>query len=228
MPAMFAGSAIVSLCVAWCAVRLPLGRYRSLVLDQPNERSLHEGPVPRTGGIAVLLGAATSLGFGAAQLWLPMVIALGLAAVSFVDDVRGMPTTLRLVVHLAASAALAWYVLSPMNLLSMAILILAVAWMRNLYNFMDGSDGLAGGMAVAGFGAYAIAAWLSGHAPLASLCIALCGASAAFLMHNLHPARIFLGDVGSIAPRFLAGSLGLVGWRGGVRALWVPVLAFGA
>jgi UDP-N-acetylmuramyl pentapeptide phosphotransferase/UDP-N-acetylglucosamine-1-phosphate transferase len=106
-------------------------------------------------------------------------------------------------------------------------LILALAWLTNLFNFMDGSDGLAGGMATMGFGAYGLAAWLSGHAALASFCVALSAASAAFVVHNLHPARIFLGDVGSIPLGFLAGALGIVGWRDDVWPLWFPVLVFG-
>jgi len=204
-----------------------LSRFGAFALDEPNARSLHERPVPRTGGIAVLLGAAVALGFGAAPLWLPMALALALAVVSFLDDLRGIPTALRLVSHVAAAGVLVWYVLSPMHPVEMAVLIAALAWITNLYNFMDGSDGLAGGMATIGFGAYSAAAWLSGEAALASLCVALSAASAAFLIHNLHPARIFLGDVGSIPLGFLAGALGIVGWRNDAWPLWFPVLAFG-
>jgi UDP-N-acetylmuramyl pentapeptide phosphotransferase/UDP-N-acetylglucosamine-1-phosphate transferase len=96
-----------------------------------------------------------------------------------------------------------------------------------LFNFMDGSDGLAGGMAAIGFGAYALAAVLSGHAPLASLCLALAAASVGFLMRNFPPARIFLGDVGSIPLGFLVFALGISGWRDDVWPLWFPVLVFG-
>ncbi len=199
-----------------------LSRFGAFALDEPNARSLHERPVPRTGGIAVLLGAAVALGFGAAPLWLPMALALALAVVSFLDDLRGLPTALRLLSHVAAAGVLVWYVLSPMHPVEMAVLIAAIAWITNLYNFMDGSDGLAGGMAAIGFGAYALAAWLSGEAALASLCVALSAASAAFLLHNLHPARIFLGDVGSIPLGFLAGALGIVGWRNDALAALVP------
>jgi UDP-N-acetylmuramyl pentapeptide phosphotransferase/UDP-N-acetylglucosamine-1-phosphate transferase len=102
-----------------------------------------------------------------------------------------------------------------------------VAWITNLYNFMDGSDGLAGGMAAIGFAAYAFAAWLSSHVALAALCLGLACASLGFLVHNLHPARIFLGDVGSIPLGFLAGGLGLAGWRDDLWPLWFPVLVFG-
>ena len=91
---------------------------------------------------------------------------------------------------------------------------------------MDGSDGLAGGMALIGFGAYAVAAQLAGDQPLAVLSLALCAASAAFLLYNFHPARIFMGDVGSVPLGFLAGALGLAGWANDVWPLWFPLLVF--
>lgn len=224
---MLAGLALASFVVGLVAVRVLLSRFGSFALDRPNERSLHERPVPRTGGLAVLIGAGVSLGFGAAALWLPMVIALGLAVVSFIDDLRGMPTALRLLLHLAAAALLSWYLLSPMDPLTLALLVVAVAWITNLYNFMDGSDGLAGGMSLIGFSTYAAAAYLSGHVALAALCVGIAAASAAFLAYNFHPARIFLGDVGSIPLGFLAGGIGILGWRDDVWPLWFPVLVFG-
>jgi UDP-GlcNAc:undecaprenyl-phosphate GlcNAc-1-phosphate transferase len=224
---MLTALTLASFLVTFTAVRVLVSRFGRFALDQPNERSLHERPIPRTGGLAVLLGAAVAFAFGAAQAWLPMLIALCLAVVSFVDDLRGMPTALRLLFHLSGAAAFGWYVLSPMHPLELALIILAVAWLTNLYNFMDGSDGLAGGMSVIGFGGFAVAAHFAGHVALATLCTALAAASAAFLTHNFHPARIFLGDVGSIPLGFLAGALGVLGWRDDVWPLWFPVLVFG-
>jgi UDP-N-acetylmuramyl pentapeptide phosphotransferase/UDP-N-acetylglucosamine-1-phosphate transferase len=113
-----------------------------------------------------------------------------------------------------------------MLVVEMVVLVVAVAWITNLYNFMDGSDGLAGGMAMIGFGAYAVAAWWGQNAALAAFCLALSAAALAFLLHNHHPARIFLGDVGSIPLGFLAAALGVVGWRNDVWPLWFPVLVF--
>jgi UDP-N-acetylmuramyl pentapeptide phosphotransferase/UDP-N-acetylglucosamine-1-phosphate transferase len=224
---MLVASALLSFAVAFIAVRVLLARFAALALDEPNRRSLHERPVARTGGIAVLLGAAVSLGLGAAPLLLPFGLGLLLALVSFLDDLWGLPTAGRLVAHVVAAALLVWYVLSPMHAAEMALLIAALTWITNLYNFMDGSDGLAGGMATIGFGTYALAAWLSGEAALAAMCVALSAAATAFLLHNLHPAHIFLGDVGSIPLGFFVGGLGLVGWRNDVWPLWFPVLVFG-
>jgi UDP-GlcNAc:undecaprenyl-phosphate/decaprenyl-phosphate GlcNAc-1-phosphate transferase len=213
--------------VSFACLRVLLSRFGTLALDSPNARSLHQRPVPRTGGVAVLLGAAVSLGFGAASLWLACALALGLAVLSFIDDLGGVPRRARLAAHLAAAGFWTWYVLSPMHPVELAVLILAVTWITNLYNFMDGSDGLAGGMATIGFGAYSLAAWWGGDAALAALCVALSAAAFAFLLHNHHPARIFLGDVGSIPLGFLAAALGIVGWRNDLWPLWFPVLVFG-
>jgi UDP-N-acetylmuramyl pentapeptide phosphotransferase/UDP-N-acetylglucosamine-1-phosphate transferase len=217
---------ILSFAVALFITYVLLARFSRLVLDLPNVRSMHERPVPRTGGIAVLLAMLTSLPFGAASLWLPLGAALALAALSFLDDLYGLPTALRLLSHIAAAGVIVWYFLSPMGIMEVVLLVLAAAWITNLYNFMDGSDGLAGGMSAIGFGAYAAAAYFSHHIALASLSIALAAGSAAFLFFNSHPARIFLGDVGSIPLGFLAAALGIVGWRDDVWPLWFPVLTF--
>jgi UDP-N-acetylmuramyl pentapeptide phosphotransferase/UDP-N-acetylglucosamine-1-phosphate transferase len=218
---------LVAFVISFIGIRVLLRALAHVALDRPNYRSLHERPVPRTGGIAILLGVATSLAFGAAPLWLPMALAAALAVLSFLDDVRGMPAWVRLLGHVSACAVLAWFFLSPMNLLELALVACGVAWMTNLYNFMDGSDGLAGGMSVIGFAAYAAAAWLAGESALAVLSLALVGGSAAFLLHNFHPARVFLGDVGSVPLGFLAGALGVVGWRNDAWPLWFPLLVFG-
>ena len=227
MPPMAGGLAVLSFAVTFAVLRLLLTKFGRLALDRPNERSLHERPVPRTGGVALLAGVLTSLGFGAGAIWVPLVIALALALVSFADDVRGLPTVMRLVTHLAAAALLVRYVLNPMHPLEIAMLCIAVAWVTNLYNFMDGSDGLAGGMALIGFGTYAVAAGWSSNVALLAVDVALAAAALAFLTLNFPPARIFLGDVGSVPLGFLAGALGIVGWRDEVWPLWFPVLVFG-
>src|SRR5260221_710142 len=184
-------------------------------------------PVPRTGGIALRAGAAACLALGAAELWRPLALALALAVLSFLDDLRGVPVALRLAAHVLAAGVFAWYLLSPMHPAELAALVLAMVWITNLYNFMDGADGLAGGMALVGFGAYAAPASTAGHASLAVACVSLAAASFAFLLHNFHPARLFLGDVGSIPLGFLAAALGLQGWRDDVWPLWFPALVFG-
>jgi UDP-N-acetylmuramyl pentapeptide phosphotransferase/UDP-N-acetylglucosamine-1-phosphate transferase len=218
--------AIASFAISLALAALLVSRFGRLALDRPNERSLHERPVPRTGGLAVLGGALTSVVFGAGPLWLLLAAGYALAAVSFLDDLRGLHTGARLAAHLAAAALIVWYVTAPIDPVAAVLLVLAVAWITNLYNFMDGSDGLAGGMALIGFGAYAAAAALAGDTPLLVLCLALACAAAGFLCFNFPPARIFLGDVGSVPLGFFAGAAGIVGWRDDVWPLWFPLLVF--
>jgi UDP-N-acetylmuramyl pentapeptide phosphotransferase/UDP-N-acetylglucosamine-1-phosphate transferase len=213
--------------VALVAARLlltPAGR--RLALDTPNERSLHDAPVPRTGGIAVAAGVAAACALAWPGLPVILAAAAALAAVSFIDDVAGLSTIARLALHLGAAAAVLWLDLEVDAPLAFAVLALALAWSANLYNFMDGSDGLAGGMAVFGFGAYALAAHLAGAVTLAALCASIAAAALAFLVFNWHPARLFLGDVGSVSLGFLVGALGLQGWRIGAWPLWFPLLVF--
>jgi len=214
---------VVSLAGLWILLSPP---GRRLLLDRPNERSLHQNPVPRSGGLAIAAGAAAGLSFAPGAPLLAFALAAALAALSVIDDLSPLPTLLRLAAHFAAAGTLAAMEIGSGNLPMLAILVLAIAWYANLYNFMDGSDGLAGGMAVFGFGAYAWAAQQAGHAPLAIGSAVIAAASLAFLLFNFHPARLFMGDVGSVPLGFLAGALGVLGWREGAWPLWFPLLVF--
>lgn len=199
---------------------------RGLALDRPNERSLHAVPVPRTGGLAIMAGAAASLAFVAGREQVLLLIGFALAAVSFGDDLFDLPSLLRLAAHLAAATAALLFVLPKPEPVPFVLLLLGIAWFANLFNFMDGSDGLAGGMTVAGFGTFAIAASAGGSAWLATVCVATASAGLAFLLFNFHPAKIFMGDAGSVPLGFLAGALGVAGWHEGLWPLWFPVLVF--
>jgi len=196
-------------------------------LDHPNERSLHTKPIPRTGGLGIVLGVAAA--WGAAGAAVPLPVWLGAAfllAVSLLDDLRDLPAAARFGAHLAAAIIVAWAAGPQLGSPGMVFVVLSVAWMTNLYNFMDGSDGLAGGMAVAGFVAYGIAAWSGGAADVAMLNFCVAASAAAFLVFNFHPARIFMGDVGSIPLGFLSASLGLQGWTLDLWPWWFPFLVF--
>jgi UDP-GlcNAc:undecaprenyl-phosphate/decaprenyl-phosphate GlcNAc-1-phosphate transferase len=214
-----------SLLIGWWLVHSGLSKF---ALDHPNERSLHQTPIPRTGGIAIhagiVLAWATASPNISPMLWLVWGI---LVAVSFYDDVRGVPVVVRLVVHLLVAGALAASLVpQDTGIVGVLIATLAIAWMANIYNFMDGSDGLAGGMTALGFSFYCIAAWLAGNTELAVLSLSVATAAAAFLVFNLHPARIFMGDVGSIPLGFLAGALGFAGWVQQDWPWWFPLLVF--
>lgn len=224
---MLGAVALISFVVTVVVLRVLLARFGRLALDRPNARSLHETPVPRLGGVGVMLGSLAAMPFLAATHALALGLAVALAVLSFVDDLRGVPTLVRLGCHLLAAVALVAYALLPMAWFELVLLALAITWMTNLFNFMDGSDGLAGGMACIGFGAYGVAALMAGHGALAAVCIALSASAAGFILFNFHPARLFLGDVGSIPLGFLTGALGVLGWSEDLWPLWFPLLVFG-
>ncbi len=213
--------AIAALAVGWMA----RGR---VGLDEPNVRSLHTTPVPRTGGIGLLLGIAVGWIIAGPQMPLQLWIALAMVVfVSLADDFRGLSAVSRLSVHLIAAAlAVPEILVGETSLTLILAAIIATGWMCNLYNFMDGSDGLAGGMALLGFSAFGTAAWLSGSTQFALLNLTIAAAAAGFLLHNFHPARIFLGDTGSIPLGFIAALFGLIGWQQQVWTWWFPLLVF--
>ncbi|MEO8159502.1 MAG: glycosyltransferase family 4 protein [Betaproteobacteria bacterium] len=202
-----------------------LVRSRSLPLDRPNERSLHVVPVPRSGGIAIIAGlvvAALWLRVGPA-LWLP---AVALAIASYFDDRHALPASARLGMHLLAAAGFLWLAQPSAAVAMLIVLLLAIGWFTNLYNFMDGSDGLAGGMTVIGFGMYGLAAGLGGNVEIGLLAWSVAAAAAGFLIFNFPPAKIFMGDVGSIPLGFLAGAFGVAGWQRDLWPLWFPLVVF--
>jgi UDP-N-acetylmuramyl pentapeptide phosphotransferase/UDP-N-acetylglucosamine-1-phosphate transferase len=180
------------------------------------------------GGIGVAAGIAASAPFVSPVEWWPLWLgAFMLVGISFLDDIIGLPIIGRLLVHfVAAGGAAAGLLLNHIGVGWVLLAIVAIVWMTNLYNFMDGMDGLAGGMALFGFGFYALAGILSGHLPFAVTNAAIAAAAGAFLLFNFHPARIFMGDAGSTLLGFLAACLGLAGWQLGIWTLWFPGLVF--
>ena len=205
-------------------------RYRhALPMDEPNHRSLHVAPVPRSGGLGIMAGA--SLGWiilAQANSGLPGLVlpALGLCAFSLIDDLRGLSVIWRLIAQLIAASLVVFNLGVPGALAGALLAVLAITWVTNLFNFMDGANGLAGGMALFGFGFYALAAWTAGSNDLALIAACLASAAAGFLLFNFDPARIFMGDAGSIPLGFLAAVLGLAGWARGCWPLYFPLLVF--
>ena len=214
-----AASFCITWLVLWAVSRSAIARQ---LQDLPNERSLHTRPVPRAGGAGLLAGLLVGVAFVPTSLSAPLGLALiaylTLAVVSWFDDRSELPARIRLLVHLVLSAG--WLIGSGVSWLWLPVLTLGLAWCANLYNFMDGADGLAGGMALFGFATYGVAAALAGDPALAAICTALVAAAAAFLCFNFHPASLFMGDSGSVPVGFLAGALGLYGV---FEHLWTPI-----
>lgn len=221
-------SPLIAFGVTWVVIKWLLRHFPGHLLDHPNQRSLHERPVPRTGGIGVTAGVAVSMLLVSPSTWWPLWFGgVLLVTISFLDDLRNISVVSRLVVHCVAASGLACgLLLDRIGLAGAAVAMIAAVWMINLYNFMDGMDGLAGGMAMIGFSCFAVEAWVGGHWPLALVSISIAAASGAFLLFNFHPAKIFLGDAGSTTLGFLAAGLGFIGWRDEVWSIWFPILVF--
>lgn len=225
---------VTSLIGTWAARRYAMHRQ---LLDQPGERRSHAVATPRGGGIAIVVSLLVAI------LWLLAhdlvhaamlgAIAVGLclvAGIGWVDDHRPLPPWPRLAVQGVAACLLAWGVHQEgAGLSAVAITFVAAMVLVNVWNFMDGIDGLAVTQALlvaAGFGL------LAGSGAVAWLSLAFVGACLGFLPYNLPKARIFLGDVGSGALGYALAALG--SWlllRGnGLRAssllLLLPASAF--
>ena len=216
---------LIAFLLTFCALILLLKtNLANFALDTPNHRSLHTKAIPRTGGLALMLGVLGGLCLLGMWLWVALVLALLL--VSLLDDILNLPVYWRFAAHLLAAAIFIWFFMSQSSWWMMILAILALVWMANLYNFMDGSDGLAGGMGAFGFAAYALAAQWAGDAQLVSLCACVSAVCLAFLRFNFHPAKIFMGDAGSIPLGFLSGAMGMYGWQHMLWPIWFPVLVF--
>jgi Fuc2NAc and GlcNAc transferase len=198
------------------------------LLDVPNLRSSHASPTPRGGGVGIVIAffaAAVLLAvlglMDAKELGALLVGGGAMALVGFIDDRWQLRASVRFSVHLAA--ALCVVVLLggiPESVLTRwglhgtwigdLIAVLVLVWTTNLFNFMDGIDGIAGSEAVFISGAGALLNWHQGGAPgLTAAMLCLAAASLGFLRWNWPPARIFMGDVGSGFLGFTLAVLGL-------------------
>jgi len=214
--------------VAWGLTAIVLRvAMRHRMYDVPSDRSLHSVPTPRGGGLAIALTVLTVIAGTGVLGWFspPVTIALLggsvlVAVVGWLDDLRPLSPLLRIAVQ---SVAVAWFIAwmggfpilrlsgEPVSFGAAGTILafLAMLWSINLYNFMDGIDGLAAGQAVVA-GALATFTLLPGEPGLGFSTAGITGASLGFLKWNWPPARIFMGDVGSGLLGFLFGALALL------------------
>ena len=196
---------------------------KSLALDIPNQRSLHNKVIPRSGGLAIMAGIVLTCAFHA---WLWIVPLLLLLAVSLIDDIRGLAIQWRFLIQTIVVSLFVYFLGLGLGWWIDACVIFLIVWMLNLYNFMDGADGLAGGMALIGFTAYAVVAYIGQDMTIFLICASAASSSLAFLLFNFNPAKIFMGDSGSIPLGFLAAAIGVYGWQHDLWAVWFPVAVF--
>jgi UDP-N-acetylmuramyl pentapeptide phosphotransferase/UDP-N-acetylglucosamine-1-phosphate transferase len=245
---MSPGTIVIMACVfaisAFATERLARAGTRRWLLDHPNERSLHHQPTTRSGGLAITLaiiagGVAIGYltgGFGEIA-WLAAGAGI-VFAVSIRDDLSHVHPAIRISVHFFVALLLVYadYAIDALELpglrwplvfwLGAVLTCLYVVWMINLYNFMDGMDGFAGGMAVFGFGTFAVLGALGGEPLFAGASGTIAAAAGGYLLFNFPPARIFMGDAGSSLLGFLVAGFSLWASTARIFPLWMAVLVF--
>lgn len=213
------------------------------LIDVPNDRSSHAIPTPRGGGAAIVAAAAVAycgwhyiVGISEAVRW-ALLGAVPIAIIGFVDDHGHVPARFRMLIHLLSAAwSVCWLGgLSELVLLGQSYslgwfgsvaAIIGVVWLLNLFNFMDGIDGIAASEALfVAAAAAALTGWLYPELLQAPLFVLFAAACAGFLVWNWPPARIFMGDVGSGAIGFLIGVFAVLSIvKGGLSlAVWLTL-----
>jgi Fuc2NAc and GlcNAc transferase len=215
---------------------------RKSILDIPNDRSSHTIPTPRGGGLAIVISFFLGLIALAYYQNLPHPLLYALlcggsliAAIGYIDDRFAISAIIRFEVHILAAIVAFYYIGDfnivvhgwPLGLWALPLAVLGTVWFTNLYNFMDGIDGLASlqgifvSLAVAGALAY------QGDMAIASVCILLATAIAGFLCWNWPPARIFMGDVcsGTLGFMFAVLLLFTVQTQSLSLAFWFTIMA---
>ncbi len=219
---------------------------RFKILDIPNERSSHKQPIPRGAGITFFVSFNLILALLIQQdiltmkytfpvfLGGPVIMLLG-----YWDDISSIPATVRLTVHLLVSLFIFILISSGFSKvveisflpawpwLTTGFCILFIAWFINLYNFMDGCDGLATSVGMVGSGLISLLSYLSGHEDLAIIYLILAYSLAGFLVFNWHPAKVFMGDAGAYFLGYVFGALALVSKMYYDSSLYIHLIVFG-
>ncbi len=198
---------------------------RFAVLDVPTERSSHERPVPRGGGVAVALGAATGLAVfsgdaGDARTGV-LLTAAAFGLVGLAEDVVGVPPLRRFLLQVGAAVAALPWLLAPLDPTSWDVVfgLVAVVWIVayvNAFNFMDGINGISVAQAIVAGVVWYLVGREEGAAALAAGGIVIAGAAAGFAPFNFPSAKLFLGDVGSYVVGGWLAALVVIGLRSGI------------
>ncbi len=238
--AVFVTTAILSIVLTPMALRYAI---RANVLDQPGQHKSHKVAVPYLGGLAIvvtfviaviLMSVLRPPHTGRGELLGVLTIAVLLAAVGLIDDLRQVSPLWRLVAEVSA-ASIVWSLGNgtAVTTVEAVDLILTVLWfvgVTNAFNLLDNMDGLAAGLAaISSMTVFAVAG-TNGQFLVAGLAVALAGCTVGFLRLNFHPARIYMGDGGSLFIGFLVAYLGIkLRFEGGrlVSSL-VPIFACSA
>jgi UDP-GlcNAc:undecaprenyl-phosphate GlcNAc-1-phosphate transferase len=204
------------------------------LLDEPDERKIHEVPVPRLGGVAIAIAFGAAIAFAAAVTndldtvsslrpnRAPAILAGAslLVLVGVIDDVRGMRALVKLIWQVAAAVLafvlglsverlhLPWGTVQ-LGLLALPVTVTWIVVIINAINLIDGLDGLATGVVLTALGAFALLSASAGVDPTLPIIAAAGGAAIGFLAYNLHPASIIMGDTGSMFLGFVVGAVAI-------------------
>ncbi len=249
---MYLGAAFLTLLLTPLVIRLAC---RLGAMDRPGVRTIHLCPVPRLGGVAIFLPVLglSALVFCLGHLprdespgaGLRLLVLLGAAGFIFltglVDDLRGLPARVKFFAELLAAAVLCAVGLEVRSFTtgdnfvldlgggSYLFTLLWIVGVTNAVNLSDGLDGLAAGLSAIACAALAIFAFWSHDGTTGVLLLALLGSLSGFLVFNFHPAKIFLGDSGSLFLGFMIAALSVwcVARSGAFAALAIPALTLG-
>lgn len=223
----------------------PLARRAALalgIIDHPSARKVHLAPIPLLGGVAIYGAFAAALALFGSQFYVGQVVGIFLGAtwVSFLgiwDDWRGVRPLLKLagqavgVLILMATGVQVEFLHDPV--LNAAVTVVWVMGITNALNLLDNMDGLSGGVAAIAAAWFALFSIVNGQVLVASMSLALLGASLGFLIYNFNPASIFMGDGGSLFLGFLLAAVGIklrflghsdeITWMIPILVLGVPI-----
>lgn len=235
--AWLVGSAVLAFVASYVSVRIAIAyAQRRGMLDTPGRRRSHSLPTPRGGGIGIVLGVLLGAPFTMLALPVPLtpvmvgafsLAVIAVAAIGWLDDHGSLPIRPRLLIQVGATLLISLTLAATTSSLLWAIpLLVAGVWCINLYNFMDGIDGLAAQQAMFFGAAYAVLAWFGlGSPAIAGAGLVLFGAATGFWCFNRSPAKIFMGDVGSATVGMIVFALSAMLWAARTNLLW-PVLIF--
>ncbi|MGA1078540.1 MAG: glycosyltransferase family 4 protein [Nitriliruptoraceae bacterium] len=216
----FGAAALVSLVLTPVAIAAAV---RLGVLDRPGAHKSHRTPTPYLGGVAIVLAVALTI--GAAALLRPdpralttlaglLGVGVGMAVVGLLDDLRGLPVAIRFGAQLAAALGL-WGLgiradVPGSTAVDLAVTVVWVVGITNALNLLDNMDALSGSTATIAAAWFAVLALIEGQVLVGALAAALAGGAAGFLRDNRPPARIYMGDAGSLFLGVMLAALGLL------------------
>jgi len=214
-------------------------------VDQPNERKVHKGIITRIGGVAIYGGFVVGVLLMRElnlQVWGLLISGTMVMVLGLVDDMRGISPKVKLLGQIAAALVLVYFGVQvkfvtnpftggilPLNIFSIPLTVFWVIGMSNAVNLIDGLDGLAAGVSAIAAATLAVVAWTQGHYTTVYLALFLAAASLGFLRFNFHPAKLFMGDCGSLFLGYILGALAVMGLSKGatVISLFIPVVILG-